>query len=384
MAPGPQQPSTFPWAGRIIPWSAALRSKPTTAARTLADLPRGESVKVVLRSGGWLYVECEGESRKSLKGYVSRELIKPLPPKNTATEAGEKGRKADITPKSTSGSTSSGFQLAQPKIIAIATDTYLTPTTYIVDPLLPGKHSLGFGQDLTFGTGRAQPHGPSVGTGPTALSSKMRLLLTEFASKDTNGKAKRLFDSFLKPHRSLVFWSNTGLTAAAEAHTNINTFVNRALSAPNLPERTSGQVRIHQALEKASWDINAVAPVTGLGVPAFNVGDPSVKTGDFNNGLGVMINGIQHAIVVAKQYSYDRSKNEYTLKLEYVFYDVFGLDDDDLKEYGADGGFFDSDAAQGITAWWQLQHQYGYAPLITRIAFEREFKVPVPPAKGSR
>ncbi|MGZ3457848.1 MAG: hypothetical protein ACXU86_05005 [Archangium sp.] len=55
-----------------------------------------------------------------------------------------------------------------------------------------------------------------------------------------------------------------------------------------------------------------------------------------------------------------------------------------LKEYGADGGWFDSDAAQGITAWWQLQNQHGYVPLITRIAFEREFRVPVPPARGTR
>jgi hypothetical protein len=105
------------------------------------------------------------------------------------------------------------------------------------------------------------------------------------------------------------------------------------------------------------------------------------STGDFNNGLGVMINGVQHAIVVAKAYHLDRTKNEYSIKLEYVFYDVFGLDADDLKEYGADGGWGDSDAAQGITAWWQLQHQHGYAPLITRIAFEEEFTVPVPPAR---
>lgn len=85
------------------------------------------------------------------------------------------------------------------------------------------------------------------------------------------------------------------------------------------------------------------------------------------------------AIVIAKAYRLDRARSEYSIKLEYVFYDVFGLDDDDLREYGADGGWFDSDAAQGITAWWQLQHQQGYVPLITRIAFEKDFTVPIPP-----
>jgi hypothetical protein len=30
----------------------------------------------------------------------------------------------------------------------------------------------------------------------------------------------------------------------------------------------------------------------------------------------------------------------------------------------------------GITAWWQLQHQYGYAPLVTRVVVEQSFEVP--------
>ncbi|WP_309890240.1 SH3 domain-containing protein [Archangium sp.] len=67
------QPTSFPLSGTIIPWSAALRSKPSTQAHTLADLPRGESVKVILRAQGWLYVE----SKTRVKGYVSGELIKP-------------------------------------------------------------------------------------------------------------------------------------------------------------------------------------------------------------------------------------------------------------------------------------------------------------------
>ncbi|WP_395851548.1 SH3 domain-containing protein [Cystobacter fuscus] len=394
MPPGPQQPNGFPWSGKIIPWSAALRSGPTAGARTIADLPRGENVKVVLRSGGWLYVESRLESRSPLKGYVSRELIKHVQPTNTARSDVQQNVKADVTPQhigsrfqqkqTLSRDTSVSFQLAQPRIIAIATDSYLKPTIYVADPLLPGKHVLGFGQDFSFARGRTQPHGPSIGTTTAALDGKMRLLLKEFASNDTRGKARRLFDAFLKPQRTPVFWSDTGLTADAEAHPNITTFVHRALSAPNSPERTEGQTRIHQALEKAGWDINAAALSTGLGVPAFNQGSPAWHTGDFTNGLGVMINGIQHAIVVAKEYHLDRARNEYYIKLEYVFYDVFGLDDDDLKEYGADGGWIDSDAAQGITAWWQLQHQHGYAPLITRIAFEREFRVSVPPARGTR
>jgi hypothetical protein len=207
------------------------------------------------------------------------------------------------------------------------------------------------------------------------LERKMRKLLTEFASSDTHGKARRLFDAFLTPRRAVSIWSDADLTTAAEAHPNIVTFVHRALSAPNSPERSAGQTRIHQALQNAGWDIRRAVAPTDLGVPAFNRGNKVLATGDFGNGLGVMINGLQHAIVIAKEYHYNACRREYYIKLEYVFYDVFGLDDDDLREFGADGGY-DSDAAEGITAWWQLQHQHGYAPLITRIAFEREFTAP--------
>jgi hypothetical protein len=51
-----------------------------------------------------------------------------------------------------------------------------------------------------------------------------------------------------------------------------------------------------------------------------------------------------------------------------TFYDVFGLDDDDLREFGAASDSFGSSTASvGITAWWQLQHQHGYAPLVTLV-----------------
>jgi hypothetical protein len=88
-----------------------------------------------------------------------------------------------------------------------------------------------------------------------------------------------------------------------------------------------------------------------------------------------MINGIQHVYILATRYSFDKSRQVYDITLMYVFYDVFGLDDDDLREFGAkSAGPLSSDAAIGITAWWQLQHQHGFAPLVTRIVLQKEYK----------
>lgn len=71
----------------------------------------------------------------------------------------------------------------------------------------------------------------------------------------------------------------------------------------------------------------------------------------------------------------DRSQAaRYRLGLKFIFYDVFGLDDDDLDEYGIFRSPAILDAPVGITAWWQLQHQHGYAPLVTRILIEKTFE----------
>ena len=73
---------TFPWQGRIKPWSATLRSLPRKTAegssrRVLADLPRGTLVTVVGHQGGWLHVHAMlGGDRK--EGYLSQELIEDL------------------------------------------------------------------------------------------------------------------------------------------------------------------------------------------------------------------------------------------------------------------------------------------------------------------
>jgi hypothetical protein len=206
----------------------------------------------------------------------------------------------------------------------------------------------------------------------------MQKLLTIFASGDKSGMAKRLFDAFLTDTCRLVaYFDDASLNAAADSHPNINYFCDAALSAPNSPNKAIGKTRIHQALQKANWDITKMYMPAGLGVPAFNLGKKTFSTEDFNNGLGLMINGVQYVYVVATHYNYDKVAKKYCITLKFIFYDVFGLDDDDLNEFGASSdSIFSSSAAIGITAWWQLQHQYGYTPLVTRIVLERTYEAP--------
>lgn len=273
----------------------------------------------------------------------------------------------------------SQFPLRPPLLVAIAKDTYLTPTTPFPDNVhLPGIAAPRYGQDITYGYGRSAPGKQDVGSTPAVLKPKMRRLLTIFASGDTTGMAKRLFDAFLQDTCRLVsYFDDASLNSAASSHPNINYFCSAALSAPNSPHKAVGKVRIHQAIKNTNWDIKKMYMVTDLGALAFNLGSKVFSTRDFHNGLGLMINGVQYIYVVATHYNYDRATKKYCITLKFIFYDVFGLDDDDLNEFGASSdSVFSSNAAIGITAWWQLQHQHGYAPLVTRIVLEKTYEAP--------
>ena len=268
--------------------------------------------------------------------------------------------------------------VAPPKIVAIATDKTVVQTNASVDPDLPGPPPK-YGQDFTFGVGRAAPGGEDVGATPDELKPKMEKLLAIFAAGDDTGMAKRLFKKFLAKQSRVYYFEDKDLNAAADDHDNIQYFCAAALGAPypfGIPP-APGKTRIHQALKAAGWDVNKLLAPTDLGVPAFNRGSKAWQTRDFNNGLGLMINGVQYVYVVATDYGYDAAGGMYCIKLKYILYDVFGLDDEDLDKYGAKEDTWSTAAAKvGITAWWQLQHQHGYAPLITRIVVERTYTIP--------
>lgn len=270
------------------------------------------------------------------------------------------------------------FRLGAPKVVAIAQDDYLTPRHPFSDPAeLPSGVVPEFGQDLESGVKRMLPGSGlvTVGDSEASLTQKMNKLLVIFASGDATGMAQRLFTSFLSKQSQPAIWSDSALDRAAQSHPNIQSFLDAALLAPTPGRPPATRIRIHQALKLVGWDIRRLNPVQGLGVPAFNRGSKLFATEDFDNGLGVMINGIQYAYVIATSYTYTAAKQTYDISLKYVFYDVFGLDDDDLKEFGAYSHTpISLDASIGITAWWQLQHQHGYAPLVTRAIVRKTFK----------
>jgi hypothetical protein len=255
----------------------------------------------------------------------------------------------------------------------------LRPTNAFPDSMhLPGVIGPLYGQDLTSSIGRKPPGNYDQGKTVAELVPKMRQLLRIFAANDGERFATRLFDAFLQKQSSPRFFDDRQLNRAVAYHDNVKAFCRRALGAPNMGAPTDGKVGIHQALKAARWDINKIVSPTNLGPPAVYNGVKELGWGDWGNGLALAADGIQYAYCVATRYCYDSRLAKYSISISFIFYDVFGLDDEDLRRFGAENSqrITTISPRAGITAWWQLQHQHGYAPLVTRMIVDRNFEVP--------
>jgi hypothetical protein len=290
------------------------------------------------------------------------------------------------------------YHLDRPFRIAFARDNSLKPiiSQPVDDDFLQGE-SLALGQDVIYGYGRDAPGGRPAWQDEASLKMKMRELLPSFASADADGKARRLMEAFLTGKLGVEVWSDPALDEAVRTHENFDAFSDRTINAPRVKWKAApGTARLHQWLKGARWNIDQILPLYDLGILAFNngplptkIGDrrlpdanKALHLGDFANGLGLMINGEQYAFVVAESYDYVSCERQYDIGLKFVFYDVFGLDDEDLRRFGPSWsrranvlGPLTSNEEEGIAAWWRLQHEFGYAPLITRAIVRRRYSV---------
>lgn len=297
------------------------------------------------------------------------------------------------------------YTLATPFLVAIAKDDgikNMEPSqirTLSISSGIPSEaRVLEFGQDTSYSFGasaRPMPFGYIDIGDEQVLKNTMLGLLDDFAQSDDKGVAQRLFDRFLAKNNEIEIFEDAALNQSVEQHENFIAFSERTLNSPvSDPFRPSVR-RIHQVLKEVNWNINRITtPLDELGVLSFNLnflGDNLPHFlgdleriplgGDHATGLKVMINGVQHVLVYVMDYSYDSCNIAYDIKLRFVVYDVFGLDDEDLMEFGAIipfGSFpvlINAARHVGFNAWWQLQHQYGYAPLITKAIVDKTYKI---------
>lgn len=283
-----------------------------------------------------------------------------------------------------------------PKRIAVAMAGMEVVTGHPIGDDVCGGLWMPFGQDLTHHLDEAASHGMRfVGSDVAVLQADVRKLPKLFAKDALSGAAPDLVEAFLSKKTNIELFTDGRLDAAVEKNQNFIDFASLAMGAQATPN-SAPKLRIHQSLEQAGWDVNRAMPVLDLGAPAFNHGRELIKFGvnteDFASGLALTMNGIQYVMIDVESYSYVSCQRRYKIDLRFALYDVFGLDDKDLAKFGAPGRLLTTvgaaiagepftavagnirDAMIGITAWWQLQHHFDYAPLITRALVRKSFE----------
>jgi hypothetical protein len=174
---------------------------------------------------------------------------------------------------------------------------------------------------------------------------------------------------FLTKKSSPALYTDTRLDAAVAGDGNFQGFSDYTLNESSGAHCNAGRIRLHQLLKNNGWDINKVATMIGLGVLAFNT------TAESLDGLTVTFDTVSHSFIYVTGYSYSSATGKYDIDLLFELYDAFGLDDEDIQKYGYKSAFYRVLAQhKGFTAWWQLQHQFRYAPLITKVSVTRSFK----------
>ncbi len=233
--------------------------------------------------------------------------------------------------------------------------------------------SLEFNKAITYGTGGTLPFGEEVSSVEADLK---KIILVLPKSYDTTPKAANEFNAFLTKNSTPQIYTDPDLDKTIAADANFIGFSDFTLNAPGTVHYDPSRIRLHQALKIHGWNINAVNELSGLRVLAFNAGVqyPYFNSGDAANGLTVMIDTVGHALIFVKDYSYSSARGKYDVELVFDLFDAFGLGDENMARAGYKSTVVNRlEENRGFTAWWQLQHQFAYAPLVTKASITRRF-----------
>jgi hypothetical protein len=232
---------------------------------------------------------------------------------------------------------------------------------------------LDFDEHLTSGSGGKLPFGEEVSKVEAELRQKILVLPRTY---DTTSKAANEFNAFLMKKSVPEIYTDPALDQTVASDDNFIAFSDYTLNAPGTSHHDPARFRLHQALKTHGWNINIVTELIGLGVLAFNAGYSiaPINSGDFSNGLTIMIDTVAHALIFVKDYSYSSARGKYDIELVFELYDAFGLNDHNIERTGYKAKIQNRlEENKGFTAWWQLQHQFAYAPLVTKVSITRRF-----------
>ena len=207
-----------------------------------------------------------------------------------------------------------------------------------------------FGQDLLFSGGsnaRTLPYWRELNLGQTigvrSHKINMQTLRFLFSTADNQQMSNELVREFFTARSHVVAFTRESLNSFTRKHPSFIRF------------RANMINEFGFAFRRAGYDLGRVGMIQNVPLPNFRRWSDKLK------GTFFMVDRLAHAYTVLTGINYDPGGRSYTCNFRFLFYDVFGLDDNDVRRYGI---------SAGVRSWWQLQHQHGYAPLVTRIVVD--------------
>lgn len=253
------------------------------------------------------------------------------------------------------------------------------------------KYTLEFDDEINSGTvGKLPLNGGEEVSRNEAELRRMILILPETYGRSTKPMALNEFNTFLKKNSAPQIYTDPALDRTVASDDNFKAFSDYILNAPGLGHYDKGRLRLHQFLQIVGWNINHVTKQKLEDFSKSNGKPPQVlafdngllqfpypfigTSGDFANGLKIMIDAVCHTLIFVKDYTYSSARGKYDIELLFELYDGFGLNDANIQLTGYKAEVRNQlPENKGFTAWWQLEHQFGYAPLVTKVSVTRCF-----------
>ena len=241
---------------------------------------------------------------------------------------------------------------ALPRVIGSKSQSYLADSPVKIafnDPdYLPGIRP-AFGQDLQFSGGSKareiqdwQWLTSDASTEATLRADMQRLRFT-FSITDRQEISNSLVEEFFTPRDHVVAFTRESLNDVTKAHPSFITY------------RANMINEFGRRFERVGFNLRSFGRIQNIPLPNFR------RFADRLRGTFFMVDRLAHTYTLLTDIEFDPNGRSYHCKFRFLFYDVFGLDDNDVRRYGLNSG---------VRAWWLLQHQYGYAPLVTRIVVD--------------
>ena len=194
---------------------------------------------------------------------------------------------------------------------------------------------------------------------PNSLYQSLKNLATYFSNSPLTNVAINMVDKFMSGDNNS--YKNNQLTSSVANHTATRSYITSVISfIKTILSQYNGNLSRLKYYPSSRDDhlLKIMFEENEIYQPAYST------LNDYINGLAFCLHGLWGNKIEVT--SYNKSGNNYTIKLLFTLYDHFGLDEEDVRNFssGSISNFimenFLNAPLEGFSAWYILQHNKSY------------------------